>query len=388
MYESWKRLSSIDDISREEWNEVVISSGSSVFHTHEWLKSYEASPPAPLHGVHHLVYRNQSRAKVVAPLYDVSEDPHYTGYGPDYGFDHEILRTRMLVGHSWYSYFNGVCATIPADQYADDLVDQMDRIAREVEAPIYGFPGIPENSNFNSHLERLGFAPVYTEATSGVNFAGSHDGHLATLRTKKFRKEFRRLATMPEKLDAEVRYECSTHYIDQFATLVEDVCQRHGIPTINPPDNIRSIFREMPEYVHFITAWSKEETLLGGFILLHFEGTLYAWIAGLNYDCNKRFGTYYALYSNTLTLAEKLGVRRIEMGRSMYGFKTRMGFHPTPLVSWFKPTSAEAEAMLEDGIRTLESHCRTRERIVEAYARNSLPVPSHFEGPPMFAGRD
>lgn len=385
MSNGWQVVDSIDRIGPEEWNAVVDAAGGSVFSTHEWLSAYEKTPPAPLHAVRHMAWRENGKLRAVAPMYYASEDPHYTGYGPDYGFDHEILRARMLVGHSFYSYFNGICSTVPAADVAPGLVATMRGVALELGSPLYGFPGVPETDPLCVELDRMGFQPIYTEATSGVDFTGTTEAHLAGLKNK-VRREFCRLRRRSERLGATVRTEVNPEYIEAFARLVEDVCTRHGIPTINPPDNIRSIFRHLREQLHFLTIW-KDDVLLGGFILLHRGDTLYAWIAGLNYDFHKEYGTYYALYANTLDIAERLGVRRIEMGRSMYGFKVRMGFHPRLLVSWFDATDDAGREVLISGAEALETNCRTRQRIAEAYDAVDVPAPAPLLGAPRFAPR-
>jgi predicted N-acyltransferase len=389
MADRWDVVDSIAALDRDEWNGVVRASGGSVFHSHEWLSSYEESPPAPVFHARHLTLRRAGELCAVAPMYEVAEDPHYTGYGPDYGFDHPILRARMLVGHSWYSYFNGVCSVLPAPDIADGLVDTMAATAADLGSPLYGFPGVPESDGLGPELAARGFVPVYTEATSGVDFVGTAAGHLEGLRGAKFRREFRRLSGKVGKLGGEIRHEVRDAVreedVDAFAKLVEDVCARHGVPSINPPDSLRSIFGNLREHVHFVTVWL-EGTLLGGFVLLHFDDVLYAWIAGLNYDHHRRCGTYYALYAQTLELAERLGVRRIEMGRSMYGFKTRMGLHPRPLVSWFRARGEDGGELLRTGVAVLDEYCRTRERIAEAYRGNGLEVPADFTGPARFTG--
>ncbi|HVE46062.1 MAG TPA: GNAT family N-acetyltransferase [Acidimicrobiales bacterium] len=384
MKDRWEVIDSIRSVARDEWDAVVRGCGGSVFQSHRWLMSYEEAPPAPLFHTRHLLLRKGGQLRAVAPMYHVAEDPHYTGYGPDYGFDHPILRTPMLVGHSWYSYFNGVLSLEPADQIADSLVATMHDVAGEIDAPFYGFPGVPEQDPLGPELALRGFTPIYTEATSGVDFAGSAQAHLDTLRTAKLRREFRRLAGKAEKLGAEVRQGVEEGSIEAFAKLVEDVCARHGIPSINPPHSLRSIFRNLDGNVHFLSVW-RDERLLGGFVLLQFDDVLYAWIAGLDYEHNKEFGTYHALYAQTLALAERLAVRRIEMGRSMYGFKTRMGFHPQLLVSWFRARNDQGAELLLTGVPELEAACRTRWRIAEAYRSNGLDVPESLLGDARFA---
>lgn len=383
MGDVWEVVDSIDAVDRAEWNGVVRACGGSVFHSHEWLSSYEQAPPAPVFHTRHVLLRRDGELRVVAPMYEVAEDPHYTGYGPDYGFDHPILRVRMLVGHSWYSYFNGICSLDAAGLIAGGLVGTMHEVAAGLDSPLYGFPGVPESDGLCQELAARGFTPVYTEATSGVDFPGTAGAHLDTLRSAKFRREFRRLSGKAEKLGATVRHGVADGDVEAFAKLVEDVCARHGVPSINPPDSLASIFRNLAEYVHFVSIW-QDDTLLGGFVLLHFDDTLYAWIAGLNYDHHKEYGTYYCLYRQTLELAEKLGVRRVEMGRSMYGFKVRMGFHPQPLVSWFRAGNDEGAEILRTGVPALDGACMTRSRIAGAYRSNRLDVPEQLARPARF----
>lgn len=384
MVSGWTVHDSMNDVDAEEWNDVVIRAGGSVFHSHQWLTAYETAPPAPLFHARHFCHRTDGRLDAVAPFYEVQEDPHYVGYGPDYDFDHPILHTRMLVGHSWYSYFNGVCSVIDPAEIVDDLVGAVGEVATHLGVSVFGFPGVPESDSLGSELEKRGFSPVYTEATSGVDFAGTAQAHLDTLRSQKFRREFRRLSTKALRSGAHIRTTIESGDVERFAKLVEDVCARHGVATINPPESLYSIFENLREYVYFVSIWLKDE-LLGGFVLMHFEDTLYAWIAGLNYDHHKELGTYYALYAQTLQLAERLGVKRIEMGRSMYGFKVRMGFHPQPLVSWFTGVGPDGRELVREGIASLDQHCRTRSRIAEAYESNKLEIPEMFTGPPRFA---
>ncbi|SDC22690.1 GNAT family N-acetyltransferase [Actinokineospora iranica] len=380
---AWEVVDSIDQVAAAEWNRVVSGAGGSVFHSHEWLSSYEKAPPAPMFAARHLLWRRDGEIRAVAPMYEVAEDPHYTGYGPDYGFDHDILRTRMLVGHSWYSYFNGICSLDPADMVAPGLVETMSEVAEDLGSPLYGFPGIPEGDPLCGELAARGFTPMYTEATSGVDFVGSADEHVAGLRPK-VRREFGRLVRKAESLGVRVSFDIEPDHLTRFAKLVEDVCARHGVPSINPPESLRSIFTHLRDQVHFATVW-KDDTLLGGFVLLHHDSTLYAWIAGLNYEHHKEYGTYYLLYAHTLRLAERLGARRIEMGRSMYGFKVRMGFHPRLLVSWFRAGTEAGAAILGEGAVVLGRAARTRERIAEAYQANKDVPPDDVLGAPRFA---
>ncbi|MBB5157843.1 GNAT family N-acetyltransferase [Saccharopolyspora phatthalungensis] len=379
---AWEVIDSIDRVDAEEWNRVVALSGGSVFHTHEWLRSYETAPPAPLFAVRHLLWRRDGELRAVAPMYEVAEDPHYTGYGPDYGFDHPILHTRMLVGHSWYSYFNGICSLDPAPVVAPGLVATMGEVAESLDTPLYGFPGVPEGDALGPELAARGFTPMYTEAASGVDFAGTAEAHIARLRPK-VRREFGRLVRRSESLGTRVEFAADPDHLNRFAKLVEDVCARHGVPSINPPESLRSIFEHLRDHVHFTTVW-KDDRLLGGFVLLHHESTLYAWIAGLDYEHHKEYGTYHVLYAHTLRLAERLGVRRIEMGRSMYGFKVRMGFHPRLLVSWFRSGTERGRELLADGSAVLSAAVRTRERIAEAYLADKAAPPAEFVGAPRF----
>lgn len=379
---SWELIDSIDLVDPVEWNRVVTRSGGSVFHTHEWLRSYEKAPPAPLFAVRHLLWRRAGELRAVAPMYEVAEDPHYTGYGPDYGFDHPILHERMLVGHSWYSYFNGICSLDPAPEVAPGLVAAAAEVARSLDVPLYGFPGVPEDDALGPELAAHGFTPVYTEATSGVDFAGTAQAHTALLRPK-VRREFGRLVRRAESLGVRVEFSVEPEHLNRFAGLVADVCARHGVPSINPPESLRSIFEHLREHVHFATVW-KDDLLLGGFVLLHHESTLYAWIAGLDYRHHKEYGTYHVLYASTLRLAERLGVRRVEMGRSMYGFKVRMGFHPRLLVSWFRAGTERGREVLADGSAVLARAVRTRDRIAEAYAADKADPPDAVVGAPRF----
>jgi predicted N-acyltransferase len=226
------------------------------------------------------------------------------------------------------------------------------------------------------------FTPVYTEATSGVDFASSVEEHLSTLRPK-VRREFLRLARRSINLGADVRHDLDDDALAAFAVLVETVCARHGVPSINPPTSLRSIERELGRHVHIIGLW-RDGALLGGFLLLHHCDVLYAWIAGLDYEYHKEFGTYYRLYAETLALAERLRVRRIEMGRSMYGFKVRMGFRPQLLVSWFRSTGPHGAELLRTGLPILDEACRTRDRVAAAYRVAGVPVPSELLAPALF----
>jgi hypothetical protein len=379
----WQVLDSIDQIEPSEWNAVVRAAGGSVFHSHEWLSAYEHAPPAPLFNVRHVLLRRAGRLLLVAPMYEVAEDPHYTGYGPDYGFDHPILRARMLVGHSWYSYFNGICTLADAASVAAPLTATMAGIARDLDSPIYGFPGVPEGDALGPELAATGFVPVYTEATSGVDFAGTAAAHVQSMRGSKRQREFRRLSERAARLGAEIRRDVRDGDVAAFAELVADVCARHGVPPVNPASSLHRIFADLSEQAHFVSVWNGD-LLLGGFVLLYFDGVLYAWIAGLNYEHHKEFGTYYCLYAQTLLLGEQLGARRIEMGRSMYGFKTRMGFHPQLLVSWLKAGNAAGTQLLRTGVPALATACRTRHRVAQAYRDNGLEVPAPIAAPARY----
>ncbi|MFN8074248.1 MAG: GNAT family N-acetyltransferase [Kineosporiaceae bacterium] len=379
MSEVWAVHRSIDEVDAGEWDAVVRGAGGSAFHTHAWLRAYEYAPPAPLHHVRHLTMRRDGELRVVAPLYEASDDPHYTGYGADYGFDHPILWTRMLVGHSWYSYYNGVCSLDPAPAIAPGLVEAMASVAGELGVPIYGFPGIPQDDPLCRELHGLGFGHVYTEATSRLVLPATFEDHLGAMTSKK-RREFRRLAHKAEKLGAVVRTDLREGDVAAFARLVEDVCTRHGCPTVNPPHSLESVFAQLGGQARFLSLWHGE-TLLGGFVLMHVDDVLYAWIAGLDYDHHKEFGTYYALYWHTMELAWQLGVRRLEMGRSMYGFKVRMGLRTQPLVSMFRAANAEGEELLRTGLVALDDACRTRDRILTAYRDNGAEDPEALLGP-------
>jgi hypothetical protein len=380
---TWEVFDSITQVDRAEWNSLVRRSGGSAFHTYEWLLAYEQAPPEPLHAVRHLALRRAGEMVLAAPMYEVSEDPHLVGYGPEYGFDHELLHARMLVAHSWYAYYNGVCSPLPPEAYVDELTERMHAVALDLGTPVYGFPGVALHNPLGDALRRRGFAAALTEATSVLPIRGRFDDYLLTL-AGKTRTEFRRRAKRYRDRNATLRTGVRAGDAAAMAGLIEKVCARHGSTPVNPPDNVAAMFANLGDALVFNSLW-RGEIILGGNVMLRHGDALFAWLMGLDHDTLREYAAYDALKWEQLRLAHELGVARVEVGRGMYEMKVRLGMDPCPLVTWLRAASPEGENLVRSGVPALTAGSATRARVLDAYAMARREPPDVWSSPPLLA---
>jgi Acetyltransferase (GNAT) domain len=279
------------------------------------------------------------------------------------------------VSHSWYSFYNGLVGIDDAEGLLPPVLDAMRQLALELDVPFYGFPGVAETDVVTPVLREAGFRRAYTEATSAylVPPRGGLDGYYASLK-KSRRADMRRLVNKAVREGVEVSWDRDLAFVEELGRQLRDVCERHSSPLSNPPENLRSIFSNLDPFLELLTLWYRGE-MLGGFVLLEFNGVLYAWIISMNYAFNRRFGTYFVLFALMVERAHERGVARIEVGRGGYPMKIRLGFRPIELVSWFRATSPDDDATLADGFARMERALQTRSRIAAAYAEAGIPAP-------------
>jgi predicted N-acyltransferase len=359
-------LRSIEEVDRAAWNDVVRRGGGTAFHTHEWLRVYERTPPAPLYGVHHLLVHRGGELVAVAPVLHSARDPHFASY-QQYGYEDPLLEVPMLLCHSFYAYYNRVPSLVPAAEVVPVVVAELERIARACDVGVFGFPGVADDDPLATELEQHGFLSGFSEATSALTLpeAATIEDYWGRLRGSR-RRDLRRLARRAAERGVEISWDHSPERVDEFAGLLQAICDHKGSPTSYPPEHLHALFAELGPSLRLLSL-RLDDRMLGAFVLLQFEDALNAWIAGLDYERSRDFGTYYLLFQEVVTHAIEQGISRVEAGRGGYPNKISLGYEPTLMRCWFRATSPAAEARLRASLDRLDRALDMPGRLAAAY---------------------
>lgn len=375
----WRVHRSISEFEAAEWDGLVRESTfGTVFHSHGWLTAYESAPPELVHASYVIAYYDNGRMVACCPAYVVERDPHLVGYGPEFGIVHPLLSARMLVAHSWYAFYNTVCGPLePTPELAHGLIEILRQLAQADGAPIFGFPGMHLADPWCGALCTAGLAGVLTEAPSSAAAGATVEEFLAPLRSHP-RRGFRRLARKHQSMQARIAHGFRPGDEEQFANLINLVCAGHDSPPLYGRRTIEAMHRFLPDSCHFVSL-RRDDQLLGATLSLEFNGVLYGWIAGLDYETHQYYGTYQALLWETLQLASDLGVERIEMGRGMYAAKARLGFTPQPVIALLAASHEHSVRFVAEGLAALDQGCRTVDRVRQAFDHQGGPLPAAWD---------
>ena len=359
-------LRSIDEVDRAEWNDVVRRGGGTAFHTHEWLRAYERTPPTSLYGVYHLLLYRDDELVAVAPVLHSARDPHFASCHV-YGFEDPMLEEPLLLCHSFYAYYNRIPTVVPLAEVVPAVVAELERIARENGIGIFGFPGVSDDDPLATELERHGFRCGFAEATSALTLpeGATIEDYWSGLRRSR-RQDLRRLARRAAEQGVEISLDKSHELVDEFAELHKAICADKGSPLSYPREHLHALFAELGPSLRLLSL-RLDESMLSAFVLLEFEQVLNVWIAGLDYERSRAFGAYYILWQEAVRHAIDEGIPRVEAGRGGYPNKISLGYEPTLERSWYRATTPAAEARLRVSLDRLDRTLDMPRRLADAY---------------------
>jgi hypothetical protein len=284
---------------------------------------------------------------LAVPLYLVERSPLWTAYEAHAGVP-PVWPGSVVYGPSPYAVYGGFGAIGPV---AGEIVTQGLAYARDSGASAVVFPGLTRERVAAWLAVAPQGIPVRTIDSHQAPARGPLEAFQAAIADPKARGEFGREWRRGSGSGLALALLRGTEiepYLGRFTRLAATAAARHGVPHMYGEDVFRAVMT-VPGTV--LLAALHQDELVGGFLCLLHDGTLYLWAAGLDYARLRELHTYGWLMVESIRAAADAGATMIDAGRGNHRYKQRVGFEQIPL--WALAYLTHPDAELEDRLTEL-----------------------------------
>lgn len=356
---------SLGDIDRAEWDSLVADADGSVFHSHGWLAAYESGAPHQSTPAH-LVVRKGGRLVGLLPQYLTTGCPRLAAHRSLLPAQATTLSEPFLLGHSFYGSYGGPLALGDVESIVRLLLDGMNDIARRTDVDAYGFVNVPQTAAcVLREVEARGFTVVPLAYTMVLPVRWTTFAEYQAFLPHRWRNAMQRRARHAAEQGLQVEWVARPEPLQEALDLIRGVFVHHGHVNADlyPESYLRSLIKEMGDGLRFLLVRAPDGTLMTTFGALFFNGRLFPWIAGIDYETLKVYESYHFAQAATVQYAISIGATEIDEGRGTYAIKRRYGFTPRAIylaLSSPKPGTREEVSRWSNDLA--EVAARRRER--------------------------
>lgn len=327
-------LSSIHEIDRSSWNELVDQFGICIFHRYEWLSAYEASyPHKAVKSVHHLIGQTSSGELIaLLPLFHTQKCPYWLSMAAEIGHSSDIFSKPYLASHSWYAFYSDVIGDRSSEKYGifiKKAVEHIDDICERLAIPYSCFTAIRPTDSLSQLLQNEGYRPFNIMNNTVLDLQTSDfDEYVKGLSSYNMRHNIKRYSQ--RLMEAGIRKDWlmnpSREQVITFYDLLVETYRRHsGVDLTDPVETISSIFTEMPENAGLIILRNDDSWIAAALCFVH-KNIFTACYPGMMMSESLRpLNLRLNLYCASIEQALKLNCTHMEFGRTGYEFKAKLG---------------------------------------------------------------
>lgn len=333
-------LSSIHDIDRAEWNELVDQHGGTIFHRHEWLAAYEKFyPHQAVKSVHHLVGRSASGGLIgLLPLFHTQNCPYWLSMSEEIKTTTGDFFSRpYLASHSWYAFYSDVIGDRSTEEYKNYIgcaVRRIDTICEQQNIPYSCFTAIKQTDQLTQFLQNEGYRAFNIMNNTALDLqTNSYAEYVRNLppphdNRHDIKKHIRRYGQRLVAVGIEKSWFAnpSQKQIEKFHQLLTETYRRHaGTDLTDPLETLTALFNGMVESAGLVVLHKGDEWVAAALCFSH----NYVFVAGyagmLMTDELKPLNLRLNLYCACIERAFQLKCTHMEFGRTCYDYKAKLG---------------------------------------------------------------
>jgi hypothetical protein len=339
------------DVNADDWDEVVLAAGGSIFHSHAWHVCFERTAPGSMSAAHVLAYHGDQLVGV-CPAYLIDSCPRLS-YALSLDRPAALdVDGPVLLAHS-LAALDGGPLTLPAHPGALRALDAGLRgAARDLGAWCYGYANLSPGP-FSGWLLGQGYATATVAISYRVPVSwNSPEEYWASMRSR--RKQSLRNARN-RTLSAGWQVASGPPERDEAIGLIHRLLVAYGTPTeLLPGDFLTAVLRDLAPCERSVTARDPSGAARAVFTGWRFGEHLAMWLAGLDSAELDAFAPYHALLALVVEAAIAERIKTIDLGRANGDIKRRYGAHPTPLLLAVRSGQPDRDALLHLWCRDLE----------------------------------
>ena len=372
-----RKLSSIKKIEKKKWNSFIECNGGTVFHSYEWLESYESIDFFKIIPSHFVLLEKDNIVGVI-PLFITTDCPRMEAMQNLLVEVPTTLKMPFLLSHSLYAFYGFPIVKNDDSLLLEILLEQLESVAQKEKCDVFGLINIPENkTGILLRLKTKGFNLSYLSSDESIEVKWlSYKEYLKSLPAKSKTHIIKREGVYKAQgyifkvlNSSEINYQT-------FYDMVKTILKNHNHKNIElfPISYIRAIIEAFDEKIFFVGIYNSKNECVSLNMCLAFKDTITVWIAGIDYKKINKI-SYHFFYGWIVKYAIEHGFKYVDLGRGTYDLKQQYGYKRTRLLFASKTLYPQLQSELVRWTSDYENVSLARyAKTVEPKNLNEIPL--------------